>query len=558
MEKYKHIISDVLSVYAPKDVIFNALTVPNGKKYKGIDFCINLKKLPIHIDSVKSEYIESLKIEGNFLNIKLNRSHIFLDLYKKINHGTNYGTSIEGIGANIVVEYSSPNVAKEFHAGHLRSTIIGEFIKRIHLNFGYNVHTINYVGDWGKQFGLLILSYKNYGNSLSLDEDPIKHLFDLYVLINKKMKVWKEEDLDEYERMNSEAEDYLKQLEEGDSELMELWFKIREASIKKYEKTYEKMGIKFDEYASEAFASKGVPGLIFNLSSKNLLFEDKGAMKVNLESENLGKPVITKKQDTSIYMSRDLVEAQRRYTEQFFDKMYYVVGESQAYHFQQVFTILKKMHYDWADNCHHIGFGNVIGMSARKGTGILLEDMIQEAKKQMYEKMRENPEKFSKIKDPKHTALVLGLSAIYVQDLSANRKNSYHFDWKRIKSFTGRTGPAIQYAYARICGIIRKCGIEYNEEVSMYLFPEGEAYDLAKHILLYEEILHEVLETLDPSKLIRYMLDLAHYISLAHKILKVKDQSINVAQSRLYLFNCGKIVLGKCIRMIGLEPLESM
>lgn len=558
MNKYKKIITETLSKYGSKDMIYGSLI--NNRKDSKIDFCIPLKKLSkdLDIDKIKSEYIEKVFIDGNFLNIVLNKKYIFNDLLK-IN--VKYGESAIGNNKKIIVEYSSPNIAKEFHAGHLRSTILGEFIKRIYLNYGYDVHTINYLGDWGKQFGKLLLGYEMFGNKDDLYLNPIKHLQEIYVKINNKFsdeEAKKQDSIaNDYDKYDEAAEQILQDLENNDQEYLELWEYIRDVSIKKYKSTYQKMGIIFNEYGSEAYASKFVQPIIDKLYKQDILFNKKGALRVDLRKYKLGEPVIQKTLGTTIYLARDLVEAERRFSEYKFDKMFYVVGDSQEFYFKQLFTILSLMGYP--NKYQHIGYGNVSGMSTRKGNVIYLEDMIKIAREKMYKKMLKNPDKFAQIEDKERTAHILGLSAIYVQDMMSQRKNSYTFDWKRIKNFHGHTGPSIQYAYARISSIIDKCGIELDQtKVDIDLLAENDAYQLARQILIYQDVLLEAFTKLEPYILVQYMFELSHKIASAHAILRVKDEEETLAQTRLYLFWCGRLVLGKCLELIGLTPLDRM
>lgn len=342
---------------------------------------------------------------------------------------------------NMIVEFSSPNIAKPFHAGHLRSTIIGGFLANLYEGAGWNVRRINYLGDWGKQFGLLALSYVKYGDEEQIQKDPINHLFHLYVRICAEMAAEKDditkrkeagEDVSALEAnsLDEQARQYFKKMTDSDPDALAMWKRFRDLSIVRYKETYARLNIRFDEYCGESQVSEDDMGKIGGeMVAKGICKEDEGAQVVDFEAllgkkgaKGLSNAIVRKKDGTSLYMTRDISELLNRHKKYNFDHMIYVVGSDQNLHLKQVFKIIELLgHKEIADKCQHINFGQVKGMSTRRGTVKFLDDILRDVADKMHETMRKNETKYNQVADPVATADTLGISSVMVQDMSGKR-----------------------------------------------------------------------------------------------------------------------------------------
>ncbi len=450
----------------------------------------------------------------------------------------------------MLVEYSSPNIAKPFHAGHLRSTIIGNFLVQIHRALGYNVVGINYLGDWGKQYGLLAVGYRKHGNDEELAKDAIKHLFHVYVEVNK--------DAEADPTIHDEARAYFKRMEEGDDEALAMWRRFRELSIAAYKTIYSRLGVEFDVYSGESMQSAGMAAQIELLHKLGLITDLEGAQVVNLQQWNLSKALVTKKDGSTLYITRDIAAAVDRWNTYHFEKMFYVVGAAQDYHFQQLFKILELMGCEWVSKCQHINFGMVEGMSTRKGTVVFLETILDKCRSKMKKVMSENEAKFSEISEPEVVADIVGLSAVIVQDMSARRGKDYKFDWSRMLANEGHSGPFLQFAHARLSSMERKADTQLNFNANLDLIVEPEALDLAVCISRYPQVVQQAANQLESVPLVMYLFELSHFIGVCHRTLWVKGQAQDLAEARLLLYWAARVTLANGMRMIGLKPLERM
>jgi arginyl-tRNA synthetase len=499
-----------------------------------------------------NHYIISASSEGPYLNFVTNKAIIVEQVIKRVfAAGNSWGdTPSIGEGKTVIVEYSSPNIAKPFHAGHLRSTIIGNFLKNLHKMLGYKTIAINYLGDWGKQYGLLAIGFEKYGSDELLEKDPIKHLFDVYVKISA--------DAAADDNINEQARAYFKRMEDGDENALALWKKFRELSIAEYKRVYARLNVEFDVYSGESQQGEGMIRAMKELEEKNLLFEDRGAKLVNLEAHKLPKVLVQKSDGATLYITRDIAAATTRYEQYKFDQMIYVVAAQQDLHFQQLFKIQEMMGKEFADKVKHINFGMVKGMSTRKGNVVFLSDILQGAKEAMLDVMKANPEKFAEIEDPEETAYIVGLSAVVVQDLSAKRIKDYDFSWDRVCSFEGDTGPYLQYQHARLHSMARKTGVRVTQDIDYSLLSEPIAQDIARMVGKFPDVVVQAKHTLEPVTIITYLFDLAHLVSQAHSVLWVKNRETNIAEARMALFWAARVTLGNGLRLIGLVPLERM
>ncbi|KAG8819776.1 hypothetical protein FRC17_010334 [Serendipita sp. 399] len=545
-----------------------------------------------------NEWVESVDTTGaGFLLFKCNTEGLARRVLKQINDSTlnrgqygekEYGHSDVGKGQRILIEYSSPNIAKEFHVGHLRSTIIGAFLVNLYKACGYDTVSLNYLGDWGKQFGLIAVGYEKYGDEEEMKREPIKHLYNVYVQINKDLKAEKPETekkdfkakQDEAEALKPEEEEkdddeaesgvdaaaraYFKRMESGDEDSLVNWRQWRELSIKQYEEQYKVLNVKFDEYLGESMVShQRQVEAVAQLEKMGLVSDSKGAKLIDLEQWKLGKAILLKKDGTTMYLTRDIVGAIDRWERYQFDKMIYVVSSQQDLHLAQFFKILSLMGFEWASRLEHINYGLVTGMSTRKGTAVFLNQIIKESADVMKEQMMKNEEKFSQIEDPEYVAREVGLTAIKIQDMQAKRINNYAFNWSRMTSFEGDTGPYLQYAHVRLSSIERKnpeiLPLPALESIKFAYLTEPKARDIIFHLGAYPDAVRTALKTREPSGIITYLMRLSHSISSAWDVLLVKGEpDVEKARARMWLFLLAREVLGAGMRLLSLTPLDRM
>ena len=513
---------------------------------------------------VSCEFVSSAVKDNRCITIYISQRNFIENIMESVLNGNPdaLGITKEGEDKTVYVEYSSPNIAKPFHVGHLRSTIIGSFLTKIHAKRGFTVISENYLGDWGKQYGLLAIAFKKYGNYGELQSNPIKHLYELYVRINQ--------DAATDSTIHDEAREYFKLMEDGDPTTLMLWSRMRDLSIEEYKRMYAKLNVEFDIYGGESKHRDQVASQLKLLESFELLIEaDNGAKIIDLESKcpGLGKTVIVKKDGTTIYITRDISAAIHRWVSHEFERMYYVVASPQTLHFQQLFKILELCGYKWSNRCEHISFGLVQGMSTRKGQVVFLSDVLDEARDVMLQQMKDSEKtKIEEIENPEQTAETIGLSAIVIADLSSKRIKDYVFDWNRVTSFEGDTGPYLQYNHSRLCGIERKSKQkngwdveEIHESVIDYsLLVEPECRVLAWQMAKYTQSVQQSFNSLEPCAIVQYLFGLCHSISSANSVLNVIHAEPSIGQARLMLFHSARLVLNDGLKLLGLTPLERM
>jgi len=559
----KNIISGLAKIVnLPQDDIEIMLEIPAESNRGDFAFpCFQLSKIrhqpPSEIAMTiarelgKIEGISSVENIGPYVNFRVDNTilakEILSEIYQKKEE---FGQTNTGENRTVVIDYSSPNIAKPFHVGHLRSTIIGNCLKNVYQALGYRVVSINYLGDWGKQFGLLVLAFQKWGDKEKLKEDPLKYLYKLYVKINQAA----EED----PSLDSKARLIFKQMEKGDVKILEYWQKFRALSIKKYEEIYNRLGISFDVYSGESQYNEYMKKIIGEIKDKKLWQSSQGAKIIDLQEYNLNIALLRKEDGSTLYLTRDIAAADERYQKYHFDKMLYVVGTDQKLHFEQLFKILELLGRKWASHCIHVDFGRVQGMSTRKGKVIFLEDLLDEGQKRALEKMKTNLEKFSQLKNARLTADICGLSAIIFADLSNKRIKNYQFHWDQILNFEGDTGLYLQNAHARIAGIMRKSGVELTDKIDYSALKEKEAVSLVRWLTRYPEIVKLAGDKYEPSFLCTYLLELARYFHKAYHLMRVKGETLTIAQTRMNLFWATKQVLGNGMKLLGMKLLERM
>lgn len=510
----------------------------------------------------KSKYFSEVRAEGPFIQFFFNKNLLYDIVIKDIlARTTEYGAQPLGLGKKLAIEFLSPNIAKPFHAGHLRSTIIGGFLANLYEKLGWDVSRINYLGDWGKQFGLLAVGFQKYGSEELLEKDPINHLFTVYVKINQDMN---EEGADLENGINDQARQFFRRMEDGDAEALKLWKKFRELSIHKYIDTYARLNIHYDDYSGELQVSKEtMDKSLKQLEDAGLVHVDRGAKLVDLTKFNkkLGKCLVQKSDGTSIYLTRDIGEAIGRYEKYKFDKSIYVVAAQQDLHLAQFFEILKQMGFPWAKNLEHVNFGMVLGMSTRKGTVVFLDNILEETKEKMHEVMRKNEAKYAQIENPDKIADLIGISAVMIQDMQSKRINNYEFKWDRMTSFEGDTGPYLQYAHSRLRSVERKSGIDIAAKLAtakLDLLEEAAASNLIRILAQYPDIVKKAQKTHEPSTIVTYLFSLSHVVSQCYDILWVAGQKEDLAVARLALYLAARQVLYNGMTLLGLTPVDRM
>ena len=501
-------------------------------------------------EKIDPSHFEKVVATGPYVNFFLNKAKISDQVIKEvIKEGADYGQQNEGQGGNITIDLSSPNIAKPFSVGHLRSTVIGDALSNIFRKMGYNTIKINHLGDWGKQFGLLMVAYKKWGNKEAVEANPIDELLQLYVRINAEIE--NDPALDEEGRL------WFKKLEDGDPEATELWQWFRDESLVEFNRIYELLGVEFDSLNGEAFYNDKMDEAVKILEDKGLLKESKGASIVDLDDVNLPPAMIKKSDGATLYITRDIATAMYRARTYNFVKNVYVVGQEQSNHFRQLKAVLKKMGFDWSDDMIHVDFGLVTKnrqkLSTRKGNIILLEPTLQEAisraKAQIEEK---NPN----LENKEAVAHAVGVGAVKFYDLKTDRRNGYDFDLEAMVSFEGETGPYVQYAYARIQSILRKADFKPSLD-SNYNLNDVESWEIIKLLQDFARVVKRAADNFEPSLIAKYAISLAQAFNKYYAHTRILDESPE-RDSRLALSYTTAVVLKEALRMLGVEAPEKM
>ncbi|WP_342983930.1 arginine--tRNA ligase [Streptococcus parasanguinis] len=543
-----------------QDAILNLLEQPKSSDLGDIAFpAFSLakveRKAPQAIAEDIAEKIDQSAFEkvvatGPYVNFFLDKSKISDQVIKSvIEAGADYGQQDEGHGQNITIDLSSPNIAKPFSVGHLRSTVIGDALSNIFRKMGYNTIKINHLGDWGKQFGLLMVAYKKWGSKEAVEANPIDELLKLYVRINAEIE--NDPELDE------EGRKWFKKLEDGDPEATELWQWFRDESLVEFNRIYKLLGVEFDSLNGEAFYNDKMDEGVQILEDKGLLKESKGASIVELDDVNLPPAMIKKSDGATLYITRDIATAIYRARTYNFVKNIYAVGQEQSNHFRQLKAVLKKMGFDWSDDMVHVDFGLVTKnrqkLSTRKGNIILLEPTLQEAisraKAQIEEK---NPE----LENKEEVAHAVGVGAVKFYDLKTDRRNGYDFDLEAMVSFEGETGPYVQYAYARIQSILRKANFTPSTDAT-YSLSDPESWEIIKLLQDFSRVVKRAAENYDPSLIAKYAINLAQAFNKYYAHTRILDESPE-RESRLALSYSTAVVLKEALRLLGVDAPEKM
>ena len=457
-----------------------------------------------------------------------------------------FGSSHIGVGKNVVFDFSSTNIAKPFHIGHLRSTVIGNAIRNIMKYQGFNTTGVNYIGDYGTQFGMMISAYLKWGDEDKINADPIKELLNLYVKYNKIAK--------EDETYMDEARDWFDKLEKKDPTAVKLWSWFREISLKEFQRVYDLLGVEFDNFNGESFHSQFIGDALEAIDKKNLLEESDGAMIINLDDENLPPVLIKKSNGSSTYLTRDIATAMYRKKTYNFYKNVYVVASQQKLHFEQLRAVLKKMGFDWWNDCEHVSFGMVSmkdgSMKTREGKVIFLEDVLNRAidkTKSIIEERNPN------LENKEEVAKQVGVGAVIFQDLFNNRIKDYTFDWDQVLNFDGETGPYTQYTFARSCSILDKGEFELKDNSKFDLLVDDTEIDIVKHLSKFEEVLLNATEKYEPSFLTRYTVELAKLFNKFYANCPINTAEYELKYQRLYLTYSVNKCLKLSLSLLGIE-----
>ena len=560
---HKTLVAQRLAAVIPSleaDQIFALLEKPKSSEMGDIAFpAFSLakveRKAPQAIASEIAEKIDTAGFEkvvatGPYINFFLDKAAISADILKTVlAEKADYGQQNIGHGQNVTLDMSSPNIAKPFSVGHLRSTVIADALGHIYSKLGYKAIRINHLGDWGKQFGMLIVAYKLWGDKEAIEANPIDELLKLYVRINAEAE--------ENPELDEQARQWFKKLEDGDQEALDLWQWFRDESLVEFNRIYDKLDVSFDYFHGEAFYNDKMDEGIQILEDKNLLQESKGAQIVNLEKYDLPPALIKKSDGATLYITRDMATAMYRHRTFNFAKNIYVVGQEQSHHFKQLKAVLKEMGFDWSDDMIHVSFGlvtkNKKKLSTRKGNIIRLEPTLDEAEARALTQIEaKNPG----LENKEAVAHAVGVGAVKFYDLKTDRDNGYDFDLEAMVSFEGETGPYVQYAYARIQSILRKAAFVPASDAN-YTLHDAESWDIIKLLQDFPSIIQRAADKYDPSIVAKYAINLAQTFNKYYAHTRILDENPE-RDSRLALAYATGIVLKEALRLLGVDAPEKM
>ena len=506
----------------------------------------------------KNPMFESVENVNAYVNIKIKRTDFIKDVIEDaVLKGDSFTKSNEGEGKKVLVDYSSPNIAKPFHIGHIRSTVIGNALYLIYKNLGYDVVRINHLGDYGTQFGKMIVAYRKWGNKEDVQREPIKTLLSYYTKFHEE--AGKNPELDE------EARRVFVKLENGEAEEVALWKWFKEESLKEFEKVYKMLNIQFDSYAGESFYSDKIPAAVAQLEEKGLLKESQNSIIVDLDQFGLAPALVKKSDGSTLYITRDIAAALYRKDTYDFYKCLYVVASQQDLHFKQLFKVMELMGNQWAQNCIHVQFGMVSlaegTLSTRKGRVVFLEDVLNKA----VEKTREVVvEKGVVSENIDRVAEEVGIGAVVFNELAHNRIKDYTFDWDKVLNFEGETGPYVQYTHARSCSLLRKAGKDMVskaknlENIDYEKLTSDTMYELAKLIHNMPEVIKEAADRYEPSVITRHVVKIAQGFNRFYNEERILQGDATGTVSRLTLVIATKNAIKNGLALLGIKAPERM
>ena len=497
-------------------------------------------------------FVKEVKVVGAYLNFFTDKSVFAETIISKVfAEKENYGKIKEGEGKNIVIDYSSPNIAKPFHVGHLRSTVIGNAIYKIYEFLGYNCVGINHLGDWGTQFGKLITAYKMWGNAEAVEKDGISELMRIYVKFH--------EEAEKDPSLNDTARAWFVKMQDGDEEAISLWKWFKDISLKEFERVYKTLDVSFDSYAGESFYNDKMAAVVEELKEKNLLKESNGAMIVDLEDAKMPPCLIIRSDGGTLYATRDITAALYRKKTYDFEKCIYVTAIDQNLHFAQWFKVIEKMGYDWYKNLVHVPFGLVSlesgKLSTRKGNVVLMEDLLSEAVKKTAAIIEEkNPN----LPNKEEVAKEVGIGAVIFDDLYNGRIKDIVFSWEKMLSFEGETGPYVQYTNARACSVLRKAEEEVDGNVDFSLLTDDVTVEVIKLIASFNDKVKDAAERYEPSVVSRYLVDLAQAFNKFYHDNSILNAEENTRKARLAVVKAVSLVLTSGLALLGIKAPEQM
>lgn len=545
------------------DEILQLIEIPPNKDMGDYAFpCFKLAKVFRKAPNLIAQDIaESIVAEGDiskvvpmggYVNFFVNKSQLAKTVINNVlTQKNDYGKSKIGEGKNIIVEFSSPNIAKPFHIGHIRTTVIGNAIYKLYDSQGYNTIRINHLGDYGTQFGKLIVAFKKWGDKETVEKNPIKELLALYVKFHEVAK--------EQPELEEEARAWFVKLENGDEEAKELWTWFRDESLKEFDKVYKLMDIEFDSFAGESFYTDKMDAVIQELEEKHLLKESRGAKIVDLEEYGMPPALIQKNDGSTLYMTRDLAAAIYRKKTYDFDKCIYVVASQQNLHFQQWFKVIELMGYDWYDKLEHVNFGMVSledgTLSTRNGRVVFLEDVLNQAIQKTREIIEsKNPD----IENLDQTVKDVGVGAVIFQELSNSRIKDYVFSWDKTLSFDGETGPYVQYTHARCCSVLRKAGEEVTADINYDLLSDEDSSEVLKLIGDFNKNILVALRKSEPHIITRFVLDLAQAFNKFYHDNPILVDDAELRKARLALVEATRQTIKNALALLGMHAPERM
>ena len=495
-------------------------------------------------------FLREIKVIGGYLNFYVDKAQYAQQIIDKYNNTTDYGCSDQGKDKTICIDYSSPNVAKNFHVGHLRTTIIGNSLYKIFSKLGYKVVRINHLGDWGTQFGKLIVAYKKWGSREAVEEKGIEELMDIYVKFH--------EEAEKDDSLNDEARAWFLKMEQGNEEALEIWQWFRDISLKEFMRVYNILGMEFDSFAGESFYRDKTADVIKRLTDDGLLKESQGAMIVPLDEYDMPPCIVAKKDGSSIYATRDLAAILYRKATYNFDRCLYVTGLEQKLHFAQVFKVIELMGNDYAKNLVHIPYGLVSlksgKISSRKGNVIFAEDLLRESINKTTSIIEEkNPD----IPDKEEVAKQVGIGAIIFNDLYNQRIKDVIFDWNKLLNFDGETGPYVQYTYARASSVLRKIG-EVPDTIDYTLLTDEASIGLLKEIERYPQVIKDAAERYEPSVIARYSIDLAHAFNKFYHECQINVEDETTKYTRTNVVKIARYIIKDALSLLGIQCPEQM
>ena len=496
--------------------------------------------------------ITKAEVKGGYLNFFEDRAGAASATIKRVlAEGENYGHSDEGGGKNVCVEFSSINIAKPFHIGHLPSTAIGNSLNRIYKALGYNTIAINHLGDWGTQFGKMIVAYKKWGGGKPIEESTVRELVKLYVRFH--------EEAEKDESLNDEARAWFRKIEQGDSEAVDLWQRMKTLTLKEVGEVYKLLGVEFDSYAGESFYEDKMQAVIDELDAKGLLKTDKGAKIVDLSEYNMPPCIIVKSDGATLYATRDLAAAIYRKKTYDFVKSIYVVAYQQNLHFQQFFKVLELMGYDWVKDCVHVNFGMVSmeegTLSTRHGNVVYLEDVLNASIEKTLEIIKE---KSPDLEDKEAAARAVGVGAVVWGILYNSRIKDTSFSWKKMLNFDGETGPYAQYTHARCCSVLRKAGGYDEADIDCTLLSGEAETALVKAIAAFPDTVKAAAEKYEPYLIARAAIEICSRFNKFYYDCRIMDDDMHIRNARLALTDAARICIKNALYLVGLEAPERM